>query len=543
MNVLIKLAISMGMLSYAIFFLGILHILYPINIGIALGTWIICIVYISRKDLFSPRVMPDMIRHLLFYGSRIPPLRRASECGMTSILLLLLMLQSLVNLVGVLGPELAFDALWYHLTLPKIYLHQHAVSFIPGGLLYYSAMPKLGEMLYVIALSLFDEIAAKGIQFAFGIFTCIALYSFAKELLPKKFALFAVIVFYANCVVAWESTIAYIDLIRTFYEIMALWMFVRFYKTKKLSNLLLASVFLGFAITTKLLAVGSLFIFIILLASLRYPMKRILVVIGILSLSLLIPLPCFVFSYVSTGNPVYPFFTSLYNTHIVDVTIPFGVIGDMWSVLTRASDPVSPVYVIFLPLVIVFFKKFSKETKIVLLYCFIALIVWCVTPRTGGGRFLLPYLPAFSLAAAAVLQAIHSKRIFYLTAVGIVFLVSLSTIVYRGIANARYLSVIVGKETKQEFLSSHLNFAFGDFYDTDGFFKKTIGPQDKVLLVGFHNLYYVDFPFIDSSWRKEGDIFRYVAVQNTPLPKEFGLWKKIYDNKKTGVVLYKKPHD
>ena len=53
-----------------------------------------------------------------------------------SLLLFLVVLQVSINLIGVLGPELAFDALWYHLTLPKIYLEKHSlflfqeVSFI-----------------------------------------------------------------------------------------------------------------------------------------------------------------------------------------------------------------------------------------------------------------------------------------------------------------------------------------------------------------------------------------------------------------------------
>ena len=69
------------------------------------------------------------------------------------VLPILIFILCLVNLVGALGPETAFDALWYHITLPKIYLQHKELLFIPGGLLYYSAMPQLGEMLYVGGVS------------------------------------------------------------------------------------------------------------------------------------------------------------------------------------------------------------------------------------------------------------------------------------------------------------------------------------------------------------------------------------------------------
>ena len=91
---------------------------------------------------------------------------------------------------------------------------------------------------------------------------------------------------------------------------------------------------------------------------------------------------------------------------------------------------------------------------------------------------------------------------------------------------------------KNRLRSKHLNFSFGDFYDSNNYFKNNIKPNDKVLLYGFHNLYYVDFPFIDSSFAKNSDKFNYIAVQNSKLPKEFSNWKQIYYNEVTKVGVY-----
>jgi hypothetical protein len=181
--------------------------------------------------------------------------------------------------------------------------------------------------------------------------------------------------------------------------------------------------------------------------------------------------------------------------------------------------------------------------------------MWYFTPDTGGGRFILPYLPAFSIVCAGVVNELRSKNPhfvktsrdkqelrkklgMYMTI--LVIFVSIISIGYRFIANVKYLSVLLGRETKGQFLTKQLKFAYGDFYDTDGYFASHIKQTDTVLLYGFHNLYYVDFPFIDSSWVKAGDKFDYIATQHVQLPEQYRNWKLVYKNSLTGVQLYKK---
>lgn len=122
-------------------------------------------------------------------------------------------------------------------------------------------------------------------------------------------------------------------------------------------------------------------------------------------------------------------------------------------------------------------------------------------------------------------------------------LVAIMSIGYRGMANKRYLPVIFGRETKAAFLSRNLNFNFGDFYDIDGYFATHISPHDRVLLYGFHNEYYVDFPFVDNSYLRKGEKFDYIAIQHGTLPKRFANLSEIYHNTTTGVTLYHLPHN
>lgn len=542
-----NIAFLVGIYSYIIFFLGLFGLLYnPVLIGFTVG----CIgvyLFIQRKRIFA---LIQVLRSIQWKNKHV------------LLLTGLFVLQIFINFLGALGPPLAFDEVWYHLTLPKLWLLHHYIFFIPGGLLYYSVMPKFAELLYTAGLAFGSGVIPQLIHFVFGLLVCVVIYKIARMFLTPFFSFLAVIMFYLNIIVAWESTTAYIDLVRTFFEVMALWGFFVWWKNAQWKWVFASALLLGFAIMTKLLAMGSLVLFSGLIVYSQWNKipqisskilltARYLLVYWVIAL--VVPLPWFIFSYIHTGNPVYPFFTSLYPV----VPSHFSILGffvDIWHLFTHADDPVSPLYLIFLPLIIMLFLKGNlgkkSEIKLLGIYALLALIVWYVTPRTGGGRFIIPYLPAFSILCAAVMselqitnrKAKNSKNNFLFTMLlGVTIFISITSLVYRGAATVKYLPVVFGKESKSIFLTKHLNFSFGDFYDIDNYFKTHIKSTDVVLLYGFHNLYYVNFPFIDSSWVKKDDKFNFVAVQNAKLPARFKNWHLVYKNDKTLVQLYAPP--
>jgi|SRR3989344_1684119 len=538
-----KFAILTGIYSYLIFALGLLNLLYRINIMIlTFFFFIFCIALFKEQIKYSTKFFTIFTRSILAKAMQGYSFNNFNN--LSFLFLSLICIQSLINLIGVLGPELGFDALWYHLTLPKIYLINHSIFHIPGGLLYYSDMPKLGEMLYISALAFNGEILSKLMHFAFGILSCIAIYKLSRKFLSQKFSLLAILIFYSNLVVAWESIAAYVDLTRAFFEILTFWGFIEWRKSRNNKWLIKSALMLGLAISVKLISLGSLPIFIALLfldfLIARSFFKKTILNIFIFSFfALIIPFPWFVFSLVNTGNPFYPLFTNFYRVGFeLSFLNPLKFVVDSWSLFINSPDPVSPIYLSFLPLMILFFTKLGRELRLISAYSLFALFIWYITPQTGGGRFILPYLPALSIVAAGAIDKIKKDSPLKNICIFIVIISSLLTIFYRTAANSKYIPVLLGRESKTQFLSRNLNFSFGDFYDTDRFFKNHIKSQDKVLLYGFHNLYYVDFSFIDSSWIKKGDRFNYIAVQNGELPKRFSYWELIYQNQKTHVKLY-----
>lgn len=524
-------AVLIGIYSYLIFSIGLLGFLNSKIISVfSIAYFFLSFYFLKKYEFLKFKVSGKILNNRLVL-----------------LILLVLTLQIIANFIGVLGPELSFDALWYHLTLPKLYILNNTITYIPGGLLYYSAMPKLTEMLYTAGLLFGNEVIPKMISFSFGILICITMYSISRKFLNQSHSFLAVIIFYSNLIVGWQSVTSYIDLARTFFEVIALWGFINFWEKGEKKWLTQSAIMLGLAIATKLLAFSSLFIFTLFIFYRYFNKKhknyrRITTsILKYWCLAILIPSPWLVFSFVHTGNPVYPFFTDIYPVGLsTGLFNPINFIKEMWFFFTNLSDPISPLYLIFLPFVIVYFRKLNSVLKIISIYSVLAVIIWYFTPRTGGGRFILPYLPAFSILVSGTINKLIKNKYLYKFSLILVFITAFISIGYRGIANSKYIPVILGQQSKANFLENHLNFSFGDFYDTDWYFKNNIRKTDKVLLYGFHNLYYVNFPFIDSSWVKKGDTFNYIAVQDSDIPERFLDWDLVYSNPTTKVMLYSK---
>lgn len=514
-------SLTIGIYSYLIFLLGILGLLYK-NIIISLS-----LLYFFAAFTFLLKLKIININFTKIKLSRF-----------SKFVLLLIFSQALVNLIGALGPELAFDALWYHLTIPKIFLENHKIFHIPGNLLYYSDLPKSIDLIYLSALSFSNEILAKIIHFSFGALSVLVLYKLSRRFLNQELSLLSCLIFYSNLVVGWQSITAYVDLGRTFFEIVAFYEFILWIEKKNLRNLIYAGVLIGLSLTTKISAINSIFIFSLLILlinvynklSIKNLAKDILTFIFF---SILIPLLYFIFSYLNTGNPIFPLFESNFQFDFDRNLL------DVFQLFLYSLDPISPVYLIFLPIVIFLFKRFDIKLKILFYYSILSLIFWYLTSSFGGSRFILPYLPAFSILAVIPVNFTKNK-LFKKYLILLIIAIAVSSISYRFLANYKYIPVILNIESKDNFLSNNLNFSFGDFYDTDGYFKNNIRNDDRVLLYGFHNLYYVNFPYIDSSWVRKGDRFNYIAVQNSVLPARFLDWEEIYYNKQTKLKLYSK---
>lgn len=388
------------------------------------------------------------------------------------ILLLILAIAALVNLVGAFGPELGFDALWYHLTIPKLYLAAGKIYHIPGGLLYYSELPRLTEILYMF-------LPAHFLSWGAGIGATIVTYFMARKFLDRTASLLACLIFYATPLVGWQSGSAYVDLFRTFFEVLAVYLVI----SKKP---ILAGLAIGLAISTKTLALASL-IPLLLLTN-----KRVL----FLATCFVVIIPWFLSAYLNTGFPFYPIgagiLDPLHSLNFDVWNLP-KLFGDFWKLWLSSEDPISPIYLIILPFVLLNFRRLPGR---LVLYAVLSYLIWFIVPRTGGGRFILPYLPIWAVLAAMV----TNKRRILVLAIIVISFINLS---YRAVAISRLIPYFLGRETKTAYLCRNLDLTVT--YVNCNNFK----PMGVVLIKNLHNLYYVDFPFIHETWYR-GEKYNYI---------------------------------
>lgn len=512
---------TMFVLAGIIGFTGIITFLFGIS-GLLQRNFLVAILFFDVLGLL--RVL--FKSRLQFYKP---------NC-LETVVLCLLALQLFVALFAAISPEFGFDALWYHLTLPKMFLEQGKILYLPSSLFLYSVMPSLTEMLYLLALAFSNEITAKIIHFGFGLLSVAATYALSRRFLGKPGSLFSVLILSSNLVFAWEMTTAYVDLARTWFETLALLAILLFQKERKQMWLFISGLMLGFAISTKIVAVGSILLFITILVGILCVRFRQIVIF--LLPAILLPLQWLIFAAVSTGNPVYPLFSSETAGHIPQLS---SVIGDTVKLFFYSSDLISPIYVILIPLIVLYWKKMWKGSlpiRILLVYCLGALILWMFSTSKGGSRFILPYLPAWSILVAFIIERFLKEKVQRVL-VGSVLFVSILTIGYRGLASLRYTPVIFGRETKQDFLLKHLDFSYGDFFDVDSSIQRIVRGR-TVLVYGGHNFFYADFPFVHVTMTDDRTTYNLALVINTETPSELSLWTLIYENTLTSARLYQK---
>ena len=119
-----------------------------------------------------------------------------------------------LSLLRALAPPLMWDALVYHLTLPKLYIQAHSI-WLQGDFLF-TGMPQLTEMLYTAAMLLRGSvagIAAQALGWVFGAILALGLAVFASDMLGEKYAALAPAILFSSFTLALSLAWAYGELL------------------------------------------------------------------------------------------------------------------------------------------------------------------------------------------------------------------------------------------------------------------------------------------------------------------------------------------
>jgi 4-amino-4-deoxy-L-arabinose transferase-like glycosyltransferase len=207
-----------------------------------------------------------------------------------------------------LAPETEYDALWYHLELPRRWL---ATGRPVDDVNEYVSLYPLGwGLLFGAGLSVGGPGAATLLH-AMTLPACGAVAGLlARTITSRASAWMAAAIFVTAPTVFWEATTAYVDLALALHVGVAVLALVRAHDTGDRRWLIVAGLQLGFACATKNLGLVALASVVPVLAwsRLRVQPRRAAFasIVLVTVLALLVPLPWYVRAWRASGNPVFP---------------------------------------------------------------------------------------------------------------------------------------------------------------------------------------------------------------------------------------------
>ncbi len=294
-------------LTFLLSILGLVGLYTPVLLWLV---WGVCLV-IGLVQL--PKWLPDALQ---------PKELHPSETGWASVALRIgLGVMLLAILSTVLTPETRHDPYDYHLSAPNQYIIAGQVVELPWHVFTY--MPKNGEIWYGMALALGDDSLAKLVHFLFGGFILRLLYDWLKREHGYEAGLMAAFLAATLPVFGFVAVSAYIDLIRAFWELLALYCLYQLWKAPSAGArpawLILAGLFGGMGVATKYVS-GAVFfppfVLLNLITWIRFR-KDLGAWPLIAGAAYAVPLvPWMALNWSWTGNPLYPFLPSLFGMNI-----------------------------------------------------------------------------------------------------------------------------------------------------------------------------------------------------------------------------------
>jgi len=323
-------------------------------------------------------------------------------------------------------PLPAWDADTYHLTLPRLYLANHGFRDVPWSV--YAFWPRNIDLLYALPLAIGNHVTAASVHFAFVILTLGVIKRLSASAGTWRAGAIGAALFLANPIVQFESSVAYVDIAFAFFMAAAFAFAIASLDSAshKSFHVLMCGVSSGLLAGVKLTGfVGAGLIGALLVFEGRRRGDRAWLRTAALFLGpvLLLGLPWFLLTWLSTGNPVYPFcwdtfggpyWNDTLTAHLVAwnsrigmgrgvsdwLLLPVRVFLDSGNDYRHFDGRLSPIWVGLIPLagLAAIRQPLVKRCVLVAGGYF---VFWAISSQQA--RLLIPALPILATASAVAL--------------------------------------------------------------------------------------------------------------------------------------------
>ncbi len=347
----------------------------------------------------------------------------------------------LLSLLVSLAPALKFDALVYHLVLPKAYLQAGRILYLPW--IMYWGMPQTAELNYMTAMVVAGDQAAALMGWAVGVLALVGLLGYVAQRLGSPAAWTSLASLLAGSTLAVSLSWAYVGWWTVLHGLAVLAMMEQWRISGRQRDLILAGLFCGLAVATKYTAGGLLIaaaVFVLWHAGHRSPAKgrpgliwRALLTLGLAAL--LASAPWWLKNVLATGNPFYPFLfpsgamdphrLALYQEQPPEGSLLQVLMLPMYATvlgLEGAPGPGASIGPLLLGFGAVFWIGWRRRPadqqrtlSASLLFALAGLGLWAVMSRLSGlliqTRLYLSFFPAFAVLAGSGFDGLSRLRV------------------------------------------------------------------------------------------------------------------------------------
>ena len=471
---LFELAIGLGIFTHLVIGFGMVGLL---------NRWVMNVAILGIFSFTYPEV-----KSIIYTGKNKLRYYFASKRNILNIdtlLILVLFIQTVINLAGASVLPSSWDGLGEHLAISKEWIRLYRLAPVPyinydqwGG-------PFNIGILYTAAMLIKDAVLAKLIHFAFGILIAISIYTLGKKYFSTRVGLLSALIFYTIPVVAWNSTTATVDLGVTFYCFLAFYAFISWSISRKRPWLIISGVISGLGLGSKYVAFLCLIILSLGILIDGWIFKKEKFSHAIKNFLL------FSILGISVGSFWYARAYFMMGAHLPGVlqdwlqsflrNLKDLWIGGIFSSPAYAFDPaflkrvstlpweismhpekfhglgsIGILFLAFLPFFI-FLPRVRKNPlmKFILYYSLIFYFFWVISAPYK--RYLIPVFPLFSVMVAYIVEVIsNSHRTLRISLYSIIFLIFIFNIVYlpsEGLDKVhQHLLILIGIKSQEDYI-------------------------------------------------------------------------------------------
>jgi 4-amino-4-deoxy-L-arabinose transferase-like glycosyltransferase len=334
------------------------------------------------------------------------------------------------GLIAALAPEKEYDALWYHLQLPRVWLGAgHPVDQVEE---YVSLYPLTWELVFAAGSVLGGSAGAKLLHFLCLPLLSLLVIESTKRYVNGASAAVAVALLVTTPTLLWESGTAYIDLALALHSAAACYAVARYRETRATPWRTVAGLQFGMAAATKHLGVLVTIIALAMLVVSGFRTKhRAAVLKSAIVMALVaatVPAAWYLRAWRASGNPVFPEMYALFGAAPAErwdsvaeegLTVfkaqfglgrsPRALLLLPWNMVVHGAlfrGSLGPIYLLLLP-VPLFAGRSARAVRWLAWGTLAYVAAWASPIGSFQLRFLMPVVPPLALLGAASVSSLE----------------------------------------------------------------------------------------------------------------------------------------